>query len=364
MEIKEDKSENSMHIKSLINTLNEAKEELEYIDDIKIENIAITYNNKMVEISQLYKNRNVAIDDSELKLVIMYYLEKKLKEAFDCIAELTDVLKNISSLNKKIYGNSGYLIQKAREFSSRKEMELLKSKEEKIVNKYNEIDKEIFQFDIGKEILKIYETEKDFFDRVEKIVNRYNDGEHRFINNCNIDLKDLGYNVQIPCENQTKEKVITLFNIDDDISDIMFQKIEKIREKYKDYQAIETTLESHLIIIYSKATLELQDGEYEKYQNTIKDIIEFDDEKDLEKCVGEYLELSIDDPEENEKEDWNIIKDELNKLHKEDIIDTIEKDTKNRKYSYILEIVNEELGRDTSKNKENKKVLGENRNDF
>ena len=61
----------------LIKTINNIKKAAYEIDEIELSNIAITCNNKLVEIMQLFKKKNVKLEHSELGLVILFYLKKR-----------------------------------------------------------------------------------------------------------------------------------------------------------------------------------------------------------------------------------------------------------------------------------------------
>lgn len=337
------KSGMTSEAKKMISTFYEVQQSLEYIDDIEIGNIAIIYNNKMVEIIQLFKKNNVPLADSELRITIECYLKTLYDEAVDKLTELTKVLKKIDEINKKIYSNNIYILQRINLMMSKKVLDGLTGEKNRLLREYKEREDKIFRFDIEKDLPRIFVEERFFFDRMEEVVNRFNDGEERFINNCNIDLRNLGMKIQLPCKDQKPEKMLTLDNLNDDIPEIMYEKINSVKEKYKDFKCIETALESYLTVLFSISTIEMQRGNYEESKRLSDQIEAFDDEKDLEKSLGEFIVLSIDDKEVDEKKLWSHLRKELIAQKKEDMIDRLKEDIKNGKYEYVLELVNREL---------------------
>ena len=351
----EAKDEMLYPFKDWIGTLNEIQSRLEYWDDIKIPNIAITYNNKIVEILQLYRKHNVSLADSELRIVIICYLAAITSEAIESLQELSEILKKIDTINKSIYGTSSFLLQRLNMLMSQKLMAQLGERKNQLIEEYEKRDKELFDFDIERDICKVYVEQSEFFTKMERVVNRFNEGEERFINNCNIDLRNLGIKAQLPCKDQKDEKMITLDNINDNIAEIMTEKLENMKTKYCYYPYIKTALETYLIVLFSALTIEMQSGNYEEAKRLSELIESFDDEKDLEKGLGEYIEIALDDEDTDEKKIWNRIHRELIVLHKEDMFERLQEDLKNGKYQYALDLVNKELEKGTTTMKKAKK---------
>lgn len=335
--------------KQLIDMVNDIYEGYKAIG-YTFDNIAITYNNKMVEIIQMYRKHNVSIDDSELMLVIQYHLQHIVNDALDYLIKLVSIIKEQSEITLK---ENSLLYRIKNKSKNIKIKEKLKKEEIELTSRYLSLVKKVFDFDIGKEINKIYEERKDFFEKMEGLISPFITNNQVFINNCNIDLRDLGYQERIPYDNQQDKKYPTIFNREDDITEIAYQKISASRMLYSNYPGIKTAVETHLVILYSKATLIASNQEeFEKILNEIK---KFDIKNDIEVPIGEFLALSVDDDEENEKEVWRITKEELINLEREDLIPKLEKAMHDNKYQYIVEEVDQELDQKVEKSKKMEK---------
>jgi hypothetical protein len=224
------------------------------------------------------------------------------------------------------------------------ELERLQQEKEKYIQEYRELDQKIFRFNLGKNIKDVYESKKDIIERFERVYNPSKPEEKRVISNINVDLKRLGYEERIEeIGIQFDEKKPLLYDIDVDTTEIILNKIKEMQEKYKEYPFTSVAIETHLMILYSKAMFALQDGEYDLYLEIAKDVDNYNDEDYLRTCYGEYLTLCIDDEEEDENIVLAGINEELIKQNKESMISQIEDDLKNNKYQYVVDNIDKRL---------------------
>ena len=132
----------------------------------KLGNIAITYNNKMVDIFQLYRSKEVLLSESCLKFIVVNYLVGIVGEATDCIDEYMRVADKITKLLTKI--RQKFVLLRKREFFKNKELLLSLSNEiVKLLEKYARLDNLVFNFDLEKDILTVQESQRGIIAEIE-----------------------------------------------------------------------------------------------------------------------------------------------------------------------------------------------------
>ena len=90
--------------KKMINNMDSLISKLKTLrnNDTNIPNIAITYNNKLVELLHIYKDNNVKFNGSELILLIHYHLLNIINESMFIIFEYIKIYKDIGKYAIKL----------------------------------------------------------------------------------------------------------------------------------------------------------------------------------------------------------------------------------------------------------------------
>ena len=130
-------------------------------------NIIITYNNKLVELISLYRQKNMSFYTSKLKPIITVYFSKFISDAASILGELV----NTYSLYIRI--NKFHPIKK----------EETKQKIYEIINIYKELDNKIFNFDFENDIIEVIKRDMEHFKadyqlNHEEIIANYNEELH------------------------------------------------------------------------------------------------------------------------------------------------------------------------------------------
>jgi hypothetical protein len=333
-------------VKPLFGTIGEIVYKIKQLDGTDIVNISTNFNNKIIEIASEFKKNNVSFSDSELRIFVVHYLKEQLELGIDYLSNLSNALSKYYILSAELSEQKG-LPRLLKEKKTKQELERLRKEKEDYIQKYKEVETKIFRFDLGKNIKEVYENEKDFIERFERVYNPSKPEEKRVINNINVDLKRLGYKERIEdIGEQFDERKPLLYDINVDTTEIILGKIKELKEKYKDYPFTATAIETHLMILFSKSMFALQDGEYDLYIQIAKDVENYNDEENLRTCYGEYLTLCIDDEEEDENIVLAGINEELIKLNKQDIINQISDDLKENRYQYVVDDIDQRLEND------------------
>lgn len=146
---------------------------------IKVPNIAITYNNKVVEIIALYRRNNKSFYSSELRRVILRYLETKIMAGVGVLSSLM----------------SFCLINKDKELTP-EEAFILRQRILEFFSMYKACDDSLFDFDLEKEINKAIEYDICSSRKIgeEGGYDLYAEAIDEIINKYNEELKSIGIN--------------------------------------------------------------------------------------------------------------------------------------------------------------------------
>ena len=150
---------------------------------VKLGNIGITFNNKIIEILQTYSENNVTFYNSKLKNVIIFYLEDIMLEA---LKELQSYLDLFNVKVKKI--------------GTKKQAQSIIEQSKPILSKYTDLRQRLFDFSIDKDIIRAVLKHIEF--NKENALNGgfdyYRDNPESIIQDYNKELQALGINTKIP----------------------------------------------------------------------------------------------------------------------------------------------------------------------
>ena len=319
-------------INNLIPAMNETLEEITGIDEAigiikssisdkkfcnkKIDNIAITYNNKLVEIFQFYKKNNVSLDESCLKYLFLNYLVEILGKAIECTDRYSlyvqKIFEYVSRINKKNVLFRKIYISKNKEF-----LEQLIDEVSEVLNEYCAYDNQIFKFDLAKDALKLYEDQQELFEKIESEVSK--DGQKDvFLQNCNKELKDLGIKTVFVKKEESIEDLPTY----DELINRMYNDINKVEDKYEKYPITSWIILSHIsdnFELLKQASDNKNNRLYREISNRITSFDYLNLSKYIVDMVGETLSFyGIS------RSELNMLRKELSKLGFKDKISEIE----------------------------------------
>ena len=293
----------------------------------KLYNVGITYNNKLVEIFQLYKRKKLLVSESCLRFVIINYLSTILANTTKCIEKYFELVKIIDVMIRHIRKTN--IIFKR--FTINKNRELLSSmikEAQKALEEYRSFDKEIDDFNLERDAMKLYESQKGFFSNFEsKGVKRDN-----FIMECNKELKVLGIETRFPIETMDIGDLPTYNELIDIISDT----INKVSEQYEKFPVTSWTILNRMNDNFELLKRAYETKDIDLYRKTSERITSFN-----------YLELSpwIVDIVGETLAFYGLSYEELDMLRKElaalgfgDKISEIESNIANEKYEEYIKL--------------------------
>ena len=316
--------------KKMINNMDSLISKLKTIrnNDTNIPNIAITYNNKLVELLHIYKDNNVKFNGSELILLIHYHLLNIINESMFIIFEYIKIYKDIGKYAIKLKKSN---LLHRREYRE-KILELL-NQSNKLLEIIIDKDNEIFHFDIEKYIDYLNSNHSELEELLKKAGDKTTIDD--IIDNCNIDILALGYKKTIKNVNrnpQLNEKHKNKINVNFDIDIIATDKLTEIMSRYDNYLNISEALETLLFDYLGEAVDAYYKGDYDlfiKIKNKIKNI---NIKEDLIEGIGKLLATTKVIDEEDGKRHLIEIKKELISLNLLNLYPIIEKDYINDKY--------------------------------
>lgn len=146
-------------------------------------NIGITFNNKLIEIFQLYSKNNITFYNSKLKFVILFYLEEIVLKA---MKDLEDYLNMFDV--------------KIRKFGLKKQAQNIIEASKEKVQDYKDLRSKLFDFDISKDIIEAVKQHIVFNEINGKSggYDLYEDRGNEVILEYNEELRALGFDIQIP----------------------------------------------------------------------------------------------------------------------------------------------------------------------
>lgn len=150
---------------------------------VKLGNIGITFNNKIIEILQTYSENNVTFYNSKLKNVIIFYLEDIMLEA------LKELQSYLDLFNVKV-----------KKFGTKKQAQSIIEQSKPILLKYTDLRQKLFDFNIDKDIIRAVLKHIEF--NKENALNGgfdyYTNNPESIIKDYNMELQALGINAEIP----------------------------------------------------------------------------------------------------------------------------------------------------------------------
>lgn len=148
-----------------------------------IENIGITFNNKMIEIYQIYARNNISYVQSTLKGVILPYLTDLVLDATNKLQEYIDIY-NVDIDNISTKEEASRIIAQA------------KTK----LQEYKKLTDKVFEFDINRDIVDAVEKDIERWREIgrEGGYNVYSKNPTEVIEHYNQELESLGMTTRIP----------------------------------------------------------------------------------------------------------------------------------------------------------------------
>ncbi len=298
----------------------------------KLGNIAITYNNKMVDIFQLYRSKEVLLSESCLKFIVVNYLVGIVGEATDCIDEYMRVADKITKLLTKI--RQKFVLLRKHEFFKNKELLLSLSNEiVKLLEKYARLDNLVFNFDLEKDILTVQESQRGIIAEIEHEMNPFPDEKDVFVRSCNDELSDLGIKQRMLCSADQPKREKIPYN---QLLDIIYKAMGNTEERYEKYPLVAWTVLNRLsdnFEMLKKANAENDESLYERVSDQVTSFNYLDLTPWIVDIVGETLAFYGATNEE-----YETLKKELVSLGFGDKIPEIERNLATDKYAGYLEI--------------------------
>lgn len=155
-----------------------------------VPNVGITFNNKIVEIINIYKRGNKEIVTSKLFSLLYNHLYSETEKANKVVSKILDFIRS-NLHNPNINEEIDDILKNIRD----------------MLKRYKEIDDYIFKFDIKNNLMDAYQTQLDRNKEIEEDGGFSDFILHKsdFINQYNNDLKDLGYDIVIPNQDVKKQ---------------------------------------------------------------------------------------------------------------------------------------------------------------
>lgn len=305
---------NNKHI-SLISSFERIIDGIDYNFGEEIPRIAVSFNNKLVELGSFYKRRNKSFFDSLLMSTIVLYLEDLMMEGINCLDALTDAIdeyyKNIMSPQK-------------RKDTCKKIEELL--------SRYRELDAKLYSFDLEKDISKTLDSNANYKDSPYK---------NQILRNFNSELKLLGLNSRFQIDDKTSSKEYDDFFTDPkDVKRTYYQQVEKIEKYFKenniDAPFVVEALKDRLLDYSYDAIHYYSIDDIKQYLTTLEAMKNFDIMGEIVESVGRHVALW--DSVSNGIDEWGKTKLDLLKMGLGDMIPQIEYDLNTGKYDeYVQE---------------------------
>ena len=316
----------------LLNQINSLIEQLKNIlgDDINLPNIGITYNNKLVEIFNIFNNNNVEFEQSELRIIIYHQLTSIIDDSISYLSNYVTSIEKIINLKNKIPNKESF-VNKLLFKNIYNEIDELIITCEELLNLYQEKDNELFHYDLGKDIRNYIINHPEVLYEIDSSMSK-----EEIIHNCNIDLRSLGLKEQIELSNievdSYLDKYTNSINTDFDIYDLISNLIDKIKEEYQDYPFVKHSIEEYLLDYLEDAITAYKNGDWEIYDLIKEKILSFDIDTYIVEIIGKRIGFcQYLDSKELELDNTDY-KSELQQLNYQSIIPIIEEEANNKKY--------------------------------
>ena len=236
-----------------------------------LNNIAISYNNKLVEIFQIYQKKGIYFSDSTLKFLVEDYLVGLVARGIECTDKYVQILAVINELANRINGKF-FLFRKIELTKNKEVLSQLLNEIEKTLEEYDAIDRKIIDFDLDKDISKLYEVEKGFIAEIEKKSNPNVINSNMFIKSCNEELQSLGIKKRINPVNNESNQLIAL----DTLQLILWEKTNKVQEKYTNFPIVAWCTVNNLSDSFEFSKQALANNDLNLYKKMSEKIMVFD----------------------------------------------------------------------------------------
>lgn len=292
----------------------------------ELPNVAITYNNKIVELIALYNEHNMSFYSAFLEAVILKHLTNLLAESCDSLNKIGDIIikNNNVELSDEQFEEAGQDIGK-------------------LIEKYEALNKEIFDFDLEKDIISSIDEDVEYWNEQEKNgeYNLYSTDGDQLITNYNNELQNLGIN-----QRYTKSIDNTLVVDSQKLKDIFLTQREKISNYFKenniDAPIIQSALESQLLDYFDEASSYYSNNE-EMYKMCVDKMKNFDVMSEIKDSTSKYFAYWDDVNKFHNNDEWSRAKEELKKMGLLDLISQIQQDLDSDKYKKYVEDRNDSI---------------------
>ena len=292
----------------------------------ELPNVAITYNNKIVELIALYNNHNMTFYSAFLEAVILRHLTNLLVESCNSLNEIGDIIvkNNNVELSDEQFKEAGQNIGK-------------------LIEKYEALNKEIFNFDLEKDIISSIDEDVEYWNEQGQNgeYDLYSNDGDQLITNYNNELQDLGIN-----QRYTKSVDNTLVVDSQKLKDIFLTQREEISNYFKknniNAPIIQSALESQLLDYFDEASSYYSNNE-EMYKMCVDKMKNFDVMSEIKDSTSKYFAYWDDVNKFHNNDEWSKAKEELEKMGLSDIITQIQQDLDSDKYKDYVEDRNESV---------------------
>ncbi|MCM1053627.1 MAG: hypothetical protein NC483_06620 [Ruminococcus sp.] len=328
------------NIEEIINKVNKIIKNIEQSSKgtIALPNIGITYNNKLVNIIQIYKRKGLNANKSSLCLAIQRFLIDLLTEGIKYIESYVEVIsKRTNEPNFEQQANS--IVEETQKF----------------LKAYKRIDQKIFDFDISKDILQVLQKDIAFFkENGQKGGYDLYQSDNSVITNYNQELQTLGYNPISPSilseNNPTKSETNESSPRQDtvDIKKLVYQRIEQIKIEFKSTPVIAAALESQLIDYLDEAANFYSQGDMYNYESCYKHINQFNPNEEITQSVSKYIAYWAAANSFHNYNEFDKVKKELIALGLGNAIPEIEQNINSNKYQDYIDYRNKIIDEQTA----------------
>ncbi len=251
---------------------------------LELKNVAITYNNKVIELFHLYKNKQLDFVDSDVAPVILDYFRSLLEETIIHLAIIIAIINKIIDLDG--------LFLKRQLFRGKEKKELLNNffLLESLIERINSIDDTIFDFSIERNFSELLEIEKDYLSKKESAFNPDKEYSNAVMHNIDVELGLLGYkNIKgIKYPLLTAEKI---FVYENSVGFVISKRAKEFEIKYANYPYVLSALINHLSD-YKYCIKDLfNDTSSVKVEQAFAKLESFDEIEAIVDALGKYIRL-------------------------------------------------------------------------
>ena len=303
--------------------------------DINIPNISITFNNKLVEIMNIFKNHDVDFDHSELRIIIYYELVDILYNSLELLKKYILSLEKIFNIKRKLTGKRNF-INKILHSELYEEIDKLVLFCEELISMYKDKDSELFNYTIEERVPAYVLNHPEAIDNILEDIN-YSLSKEQIIHNCNVDLKKLGCDEMIDnndsyIDYSKQDKYVNSINLDFDIYDIVTEKIDLFNQQFQNYPFIKHSIDEFLLDYLERAIEFYKDCDWGSYLLIRNKVNNFNFEDCLEEVIGKRIGFCQYIQSIDMDLDHFDYRNELISLGYQDRLIKIEDEANNRKY--------------------------------